>query len=476
MTIQDLIDLKEMGYQDKDILQDLKKNKTQFPPLSAKDLEKLKKKGFSPEILAYLKRFQKQYTLSEVIRHWKESPQALQMLQWIRKNGIHLSLTPLQSLQALKQGLPLSVILALKKEPLKISSLRLLGKRKTEEKVFLFLIEYLGLGEKVSPKDGLQLYHLGVSKAVIKALAKAKIQTKSLTAPAKHSSTSGTKPKEGWKKYYHPAGQFVFYYPQSWKAQVDIVKGKPRFRFIAPKEEEGFLELVYFIFSPASRLLRSSMDECLSWFLPEFYTRQSLLKVVGKGKPLSLAKGKGRGKIWNLAGIESHSQKKVRGQLALILQKKGLYSILFLKPANGALQGAKASFLSKVAHKFQGGYQMGKRLSKPLSLEEVVDKFKESVVSIKAYTPQKSLGGTGTGFIVRSDGYILTNHHVVYDAKNKRFHTKFEISWDSSLGRETVEAKLVGAKKEKGNIFVEKEGGKSLDLGLAHRADIALLK
>ncbi len=42
---------------------------------------------------------------------------------------------------------------------------------------------------------------------------------------------------------------------------------------------------------------------------------------------------------------------------------------------------------------------------------------RKSVVSIRAYRDGKSEPGIGSGVILRSDGYILTNHHVISQAK-----------------------------------------------------------
>jgi serine protease Do len=60
--------------------------------------------------------------------------------------------------------------------------------------------------------------------------------------------------------------------------------------------------------------------------------------------------------------------------------------------------------------------------------------------------PQESVNGTGSGFIIESDGYIITNAHVVAKA-------------------DTVVVKLADKREFKAEI-----------LGLDRRTDVALLK
>jgi len=74
----------------------------------------------------------------------------------------------------------------------------------------------------------------------------------------------------------------------------------------------------------------------------------------------------------------------------------------------------------------------------------VVDKVGPAVVNIRvhnAYRPQRGpdAGGTGSGFVIAPDGYVLTNSHVVHGAG------KLEVT--TADGR-TVDANLVGEDPE----------------------------
>lgn len=75
-------------------------------------------------------------------------------------------------------------------------------------------------------------------------------------------------------------------------------------------------------------------------------------------------------------------------------------------------------------------------INEPIDDEAVagVEQAKQSVVVIEVRTPQG--GGTGTGIIMTSDGYIATNHHVIEDA------TKIKVTfYDGAV----MQAELVGS-------------------------------
>lgn len=51
-----------------------------------------------------------------------------------------------------------------------------------------------------------------------------------------------------------------------------------------------------------------------------------------------------------------------------------------------------------------------------------IEVARKSVVSIRTYRQGKAEPGIGSGVILRSDGYILTNHHVISEAKVVKVH------------------------------------------------------
>lgn len=71
------------------------------------------------------------------------------------------------------------------------------------------------------------------------------------------------------------------------------------------------------------------------------------------------------------------------------------------------------------------------------SIAAIAEAVTPSVVSIKVVTGES--GGTGTGFIISDDGYIMTNNHVISSAVGNRGSITVAFKNES-----TAEAKLVG--------------------------------
>ena len=110
------------------------------------------------------------------------------------------------------------------------------------------------------------------------------------------------------------------------------------------------------------------------------------------------------------------------------------------------------------------------RRATPLSPADVLERYREAVVMVRTEF------GTGTGFFVRDDGYLLTNHHVICGHRDHRGCTdpsrmklarEISITWDGMVGP-----------KPPGQSHRTLEGVKLVDTayGLSPRLDLALLK
>jgi hypothetical protein len=110
------------------------------------------------------------------------------------------------------------------------------------------------------------------------------------------------------------------------------------------------------------------------------------------------------------------------------------------------------------------GREAARRLEQSMEARHIVRKYKGSVVSITALTDNE--GGTSTGFIISKSGYVLTNHHVIWNDEANKPHTEFFVEWDESLKKRRVPAQLLHYKrKESVGAFYQLWG-----------VDIALLK
>jgi len=115
-----------------------------------------------------------------------------------------------------------------------------------------------------------------------------------------------------------------------------------------------------------------------------------------------------------------------------------------------------------------------RRRKKPLDTTVLLDRYRAAVVHIQAHF--KGATGFGSGFCVREDGWVLTNHHVICgkkdhsdcadDPEKMKLADRFTVVWDSA-----VEPKPPGQKHRKapakliGTIYKTRPG-----------VDLALLK
>lgn len=96
-----------------------------------------------------------------------------------------------------------------------------------------------------------------------------------------------------------------------------------------------------------------------------------------------------------------------------------------------------------------------------LTIPEITDKVKPSVVGIEITT--ESGGGIGTGIIMTEDGYIATNAHVVENAKTVKVIMPDETEIDAEIiGRD--ELSDLAVVKIEGEGFAAAEFGKSEEL------------
>ena len=95
--------------------------------------------------------------------------------------------------------------------------------------------------------------------------------------------------------------------------------------------------------------------------------------------------------------------------------------------------------------------------------EELTARYKSALVAITSYRDDKPLL-QGSGFLIRADGYLLTNQHGIWDTEKNQPATRFVVEWDAELKLPPMEATLIAYKQTK--------SASSFSWGV----DIALLK
>ncbi|MCG3177970.1 MAG: hypothetical protein BIFFINMI_00293 [Phycisphaerae bacterium] len=192
---------------------------------------------------------------------------------------------------------------------------------------------------------------------------------------------------------------------------------------------------------------------------PAIRVSQPGLKPVGEiakatlGK-LGAAKGAYRGSLEETPGDFRIDAYIARGESTIFL-------VSWRAPADRYDQVRPV--MEKVLADSSFGQPLPPRLERSLEARDIVKRYKASVVSVVADGPDGA--GTGTGFIISRDGYILTNCHVVYDLEHGHPQKTFYVEWDESLKKHREYARLVDYRFEL-SPYAESQ----------HGVDIALLK
>jgi putative serine protease PepD len=135
----------------------------------------------------------------------------------------------------------------------------------------------------------------------------------------------------------------------------------------------------------------------------------------------------GTGPWWVPSSSHGKAKFVTRSNALLMAGIAGLVGAVFGASSSGSLFGHEIK-LSSVSTSIE---------RPPGSVADIAQRVLPSVVSISAETA--SGGGTGTGFVIDSAGYILTNNHVIADAADGRGTIEVQLN-DGT----TLDATIVG--------------------------------
>ena len=125
----------------------------------------------------------------------------------------------------------------------------------------------------------------------------------------------------------------------------------------------------------------------------------------------------------------------------------------------------------------------GTRQTTAVAAQKVIQRNMPGVVSIMCMMRKNGKLkpiSTGSGFVVTSDGYVLTNHHVAMHSGSGKPYDVYYLNWDSTTGRKFARARFVGAymkqaRRGRVRMIDSKTGRISVRFQRQH-VDIALLK
>jgi len=133
------------------------------------------------------------------------------------------------------------------------------------------------------------------------------------------------------------------------------------------------------------------------------------------------------------------------------------------EPTFAALAGAMT---------FPGSAFAERRTGAAFTSSELAQRYRHAVVAVLVSDDGDNWVGGGSGFFVRSDGYLLTNHHVVWNAQEKRPWRHFLVRWSTELERDDIDAELIAYRYSESRAVELAGASQYLNVG----EDLALLK
>lgn len=437
LEFEDLIELKRMGFSDEAILQELAEAARTFV-LSPEDIEQLKQAGFADSFIETLANQQNPGVIDNgmVGGMLEQKMLLIDILQIISQSETDFDASPRALLEFNKRyHAPNLLIRVLRGQPLNIDEIRNFTTDKVPAAEQMLLIDILGFDS--TPPDTTQMLKLlqaGVPGEVIRHLRD------SVSAPGSGSDL----PRAGY--YPHPLGLFNLHYPPHWNL-IKEPDGDVVMYIITPDQgvsnsddlERG-MQFMIMPVDPESVVADMTAAEALDQIIPMLFQQEPGLQADGPIRESTL--GELPAAALSLSGTLGGKTGRFYGELTMGFRGGLMALAVSLAPeAEAASLGLtyknilkNSAFLPE--HRTQ-------RLQTPIATQEAVAAHQDGVVSIMSYRDGQPLA-TGSGFIIREDGYVLTNHHVIWDDEKGRPATGFTVEWDAEAGRKKTEAQLAG--------------------------------
>ncbi|PLY11859.1 MAG: hypothetical protein C0631_18550 [Sedimenticola sp.] len=463
LTVNELIELQNLGFTEETIKQELSKSSTDTT-FTESDVDRLRKAGFSPEFIDFLgsRALRRRLYNNSVGAMLTRGLSLEAILKEIQQNDHDFDTSPRALLDFHKRFQASTwLIYVMRGHAIDLEKIKAMAHDKLPVSTQLLIINTLGVDSgavKLETAQMLNLLQAGVPAEIVRYLRDAE----------KSGGMEASMPHAGY--YPHVLDLFKLRYPPDWQLLKDIDGDyvsytlTPEKNVPDPDDLEVAFQLLTSPLDPESIMSDMTPSQVIQQMLPMVLEQEPGLRPVGD--VLAIRLGELPAAKLQLVGTVSDKVGQYRGDMVLAFREGQMILVVSMSPENlftaykpqfdQILQ--KSSFLTQVNTA---------RQPEPLPAQKVVENHKTGIVSITSYRGDQAMS-YGTGFVVREDGYLLTNHHVIWDDEKDQPATRFTAEWDSDTGIQKAEAELVG--------YRWAPTYQQLVRGMSWGIDIALLK
>ena len=257
------------------------------------------------------------------------------------------------------------------------------------------------------------------------------------------------------RRYTHVTKRFSIKVPRGWRVLEHIAsENAPLSVYLTPGRTSQVNRLkravsIQVFHQDQSRTRQSpSLLDAVRQSLDQYLTREPKMRLISKFKSSTFQKNKSV--TVQVKGKESKRRFRVRVQKLYIQGKNVTYSVSIV-----AAKSQFSSFLRRARKVLAslklmeaGQHRAGFRLKTAQTVQKIIQQNTKAVVSISVQLNRKGktvYRASGSGFVVTSNGYVITNHHVAMNARTKKPYKSYTLNWDRGTKLPSVKAYFVSA-------------------------------